>query len=62
MKEKFMLIIGIILLGIISILFIVLFDITDNENKRLRKELDDLTAECNSLKIDYESVLDTYGR
>ena len=62
MKEKFMLIIGIILLGIISILFIVLFDITDNENERLRKELDDLTAECNSLKIDYESVLDTYGR
>lgn len=62
MKEKFMLIIGIILLGIISILFIVLFDITNNENKRLRKELDDLTAECNSLKIDYESVLDTYGR
>lgn len=62
MKEKFMLIIGIILLGIISVLFIVLFDITDNENERLRKELDDLTAECNSLKIDYESVLDTYGR
>lgn len=62
MKEKFMLIIGIILLGIISTLFIVLFDITNNENKRLRKELDDLTAECNSLKIDYESVLDTYGR
>ena len=62
MKEKFMLVIGIILLGIISILFIVLFDITNNENKRIRKELDDLTAECNSLKIDYESVLDTYGR
>ena len=62
MKENFMLIIGILLLGITSIWLAISLDITNNENKKLRKELDDLTAECNSLKIDYESVLDTYGR
>lgn len=52
----------VVLLCVVGLIMAITLFYADKEIDRLNKELDDLTAECNSLKIDYESVLDTYGR
>ena len=52
----------VVLICISSLIMATTLIYAGKEINRLNKELDDLTAECNSLKIDYESVIDTYGR
>lgn len=52
----------VVLICVVGLIMAITLFYADKEINKLNKELDDLTAECNSLKIDYESVLDTYGR
>lgn len=52
----------VVLLCVVSLIMAITLFYADKEINRLKKELDELTVECNSLKIDYESVLETYGR